>query len=137
MTASLPTQRLDTVRVRELAEFAWEQSPGHFEGALSKILVSVAQDDASYLDLRMSTYAPKAYVQRHVHEAKEQVYLFLEGEGVLELADRRTVVRPKSFVFIPPGVPHALHNTGTANLVFLVVTTPCKPDKEVRAGTAV
>ena len=26
--------------VRELAEFLWEQSPGHFDGALSKILVS-------------------------------------------------------------------------------------------------
>ena len=137
MSASLPTQRLDTVRVRELAEFAWEQSPGHFEGALSKILVSVANDGASYLDLRMSTYAPKAYVQRHVHDAKEQVYLFLEGEGVLELGDARTVVRPKSFVFIPPGLPHALHNTGTSNLVFLVITTPCLPDKAVRPGVSV
>lgn len=122
------------VRVRELAEFAWEQSPGHFDGALSKILVSVAQDGASYLDLRQSCYAPRAYVQRHVHDAKEQVYLFLEGEGVLEIDDERRVVRPQSFVFIPPGVPHALANTGTGNLVFLVVTTPCTPDKAVRVS---
>ena len=121
-------------RVRELAEFAWEQSPGHFDGALSKILVSVAQDGASYLDLRLSCYAPKAYVQRHSHDAKEQVYLFLEGEGVLEIGDERRVVRPQSFVFLKPGIPHALVNTGTTNLVFLVVTTPCTPDKAVRPG---
>lgn len=119
-------------RVRELAEFLWEQSPGHFDGALSKILVSVAQDDASFLDLRMSSYAPKAYVHRHVHDAKEQVYLFVEGEGLLEVRDERKVVRPQSFVFLPPGVPHALYNTGTVNLVFYVITTPCRPDKVVR-----
>jgi quercetin dioxygenase-like cupin family protein len=116
-------------RVCELAEFGWEQSPGHFDGALSKILVSVARDGASYIDLRMSCYAPKAYVQRHVHESKDQVYLFLEGEGLLEIGDERHVVRPSSFVFIRPGVPHALQNTGTGNLVFLVITTPCAPDK--------
>ena len=119
-------------RIRELAEFMWEESPGHFGGALSKILVSVANDNSSYLDLRMSSYAPKAYVQRHVHDAKEQVYLFVEGEGLLEIGDERKVVRPQSFVFLPPGVPHALYNTGTVNLVFYVITTPCTPDKVVR-----
>jgi mannose-6-phosphate isomerase-like protein (cupin superfamily) len=110
-------------RIRELAEFLWEQSPGHFDGALSKILVS-AQTGARYLDFRISSYAPKAYVQRHVHEAKEQIYYFLEGEGLLELGSRREVVRPQQFVFIPAGVPHALFNTGLGNLVFLVITTP-------------
>ena len=72
--------------VRELAEFLWEQSPGHHDGALSKILVSAATTPgAKFLDFRVSTYAPKAYVHTHVHPNKEQIYFFLEGEGVLEL----------------------------------------------------
>jgi len=111
-------------RVRDLAEFLWEQSPGHFGGALSKILVSAQTPGARYLDLRLSSYEPMAHVQSHVHDAKEQVYYFLEGEGLLELGRDRQVVRAGSFVLIPPGVAHALHNTGLRNLVFLVVTTP-------------
>jgi mannose-6-phosphate isomerase-like protein (cupin superfamily) len=118
MSGSLPAQ------VRELAEFLWEQSPGHFDGAYSKILVSANTPGARYLDFRISSYEPKAYVHNHAHADKEQIYYFLEGEGLLELDGRRQVVRPRSFVFIPPGVPHGLHNTGVGNLVFFVITTP-------------
>jgi mannose-6-phosphate isomerase-like protein (cupin superfamily) len=115
--------------VRQLAEFLWEQSPGHFDGALSKILVSDKTPGARYLDFRISSYEPKAYVQRHAHEAKEQIYYFVEGEGLLELGEERQIVRPQSFVFIPPKLPHALHNTGLGRLVFFVITTPLsRPD---------
>ena len=110
--------------VRELAEFLWEQSPGHFDGALSKILVSTATTPgAQFLDFRISTYAPKAYVHNHVHPNKEQIYFFLEGEGVLELGAEKKVVRPNQFAFIPPHLPHGLHNTGNSQLVFIVITT--------------
>jgi quercetin dioxygenase-like cupin family protein len=47
----------------------------------------------------------------------------LEGEGLLELGSKKHVVRPKSFAFIPPRLPHALYNTGVSNLVFFVITT--------------
>ena len=110
--------------VRELAEFLWEQSPGHFDGALSKILVSTATTPgAQFLDFRISTYAPKAYVHTHVHPNKEQIYFFLEGEGVLELGAEKKVVRPNQFAFIPQHLPHGLHNTGNGQLVFIVITT--------------
>ena len=110
--------------VRELAEFLWEQSPGHFDGALSKILVSAATTPgAQFLDFRVSTYAPKAYVHTHVHPNKEQIYFFLEGEGVLELGAEKKVVRPNQFAFIPPHLTHGLLNTGNGQLVFIVITT--------------
>lgn len=121
-----PEQAGPGARVRELAEFLWEQSPGHFDGALSKILVSQEMTGSSYLDLRLSSYEPRAHVQRHVHHEKEQVYYFVEGEGLLELDGARHVVRPGSFIFIPPGLEHALHNTGLRNLVFMVITTPTR-----------
>ncbi|MCX7152249.1 MAG: cupin domain-containing protein [Proteobacteria bacterium] len=113
-------------RVRELAEFLWEQSPGHFGGALSKVLVSDKTEGARDLDFRISTYEPAAYVQTHVHEAKQQIYYFLAGEGLLEFGDKKQIVRPQQFIFIPPRVPHGLHNTGVDNLVFMVITTPVR-----------
>ena len=63
--------------VRELAEFLWEQSPGHHDGALSKILVSAATTPgAKFLDFRVSTYAPKAYVHTHVLRTKSKFISF-------------------------------------------------------------
>lgn len=112
--------------VRELAEFLWQQSPGHFGGALSKVLVGENTAGARDLDFRISTYEPAAYVQTHVHEAKQQIYYFLEGEGLLEFGGEKKIVRPQQFIFIPPRVAHGLHNTGLDNLVFMVITTPVR-----------
>jgi len=38
------------------------------------------------------------------------------------------VVRRHDFIFLPPGVPHAISNTGLVDLVFLVVTSPVSDD---------
>jgi mannose-6-phosphate isomerase-like protein (cupin superfamily) len=110
--------------LRELAEVLWEESPGHHGGALSKILVAAGEGGSQVIDYRISSYAPRAHVALHQHAAKEQIYHVLEGEGLLTIGDRKVVVRPRSYVFIPPGVPHALDNTGLGNLVFLVITAP-------------
>ena len=42
----------------------------------------------------------------------------------MEIDGSRRVVRRHDVIFIPPGVVHALHNTGFQDLVFIVVTTP-------------
>lgn len=116
---------LPEAKVRDVVEFMWEQSPGHYDGAYSKILATEgATPGCTKLDFRMSSYLPKGHVARHLHEAKQQIYFFLEGEGILELNDEKNVVRKHQFAYIPPHVPHALFNTGTTNLVFLVITTP-------------
>ncbi len=110
--------------LRNHAELHWIESPGHFGGALSKVLVAAGEGGSRLVDYRISSYAPAAYVARHLHETKEQIYHFLEGEGLLELGEEKRVVRPGDIAYIPPHVPHALHNTGLARLVFIVVTIP-------------
>jgi len=39
------------------------------------------------------------------------------------LGAEKKVVRPNQFAFIPPHLPHGLHNTGNSQLVFIVITT--------------
>lgn len=112
--------------LRHIAEFLWEESPGHDRGAYSKVLVS-GQREGRTLDFRISSYMPHAGVAGHVHEAKEQVYYFLSGEGLLEIGDEKVVTHAHSFVHIDPGVPHSLINTGLENLVFLVITVSMEP----------
>ena len=60
----------------------------------------------------MSVYQPKAYVAPHRHRIQEQIYHVLDGEGLMEIEGERTVVRKDDVIFIPPGVEHAIYNTG-------------------------
>ena len=75
-----------------------------------------------HIDYRISMYQPKAYVETHSHKVQEQVYHVIEGEGLMHIDGEDHVVRKHDFIFLPPGVPHAISNTGLVDLVFLVVT---------------
>lgn len=110
--------------VRNIAEEPWRQFPGHFGGALSKALVHPETTGSRLVDYRISTYQPMAYVERHVHKVQEQVYHVLDGEGLMTVGDERRVVRRHDVIFIPPGIWHAIENTGLGDLTFIVVTTP-------------
>lgn len=111
-------------QIRNIADVPWQQFPGHFNGALSKLLVHPDVADARLIDHRISTYAPMAFVAPHTHQVQEQIYHVLEGEGLMEIAGRRQVIRRHDVVFIPPGIEHALYNSGLGQLTFLVITTP-------------
>lgn len=114
--------------VRHIAQIPWQEYPGHFGGALSKALVRPETCGSRRIDFRISCYQPMAHVQEHVHRVQEQVYHVLEGEGLLTLDGREVLMRHHDYVFVPPGVRHAIVNNGTVPLVFLVVTTPVEDD---------
>jgi mannose-6-phosphate isomerase-like protein (cupin superfamily) len=114
--------------IRNVAEVEWRQFPGHFGGALSKPLVMPETAGSRHIDYRISMYQPMAYVKLHKHNVQEQVYHVLEGEGLMEIDGKRHVVRKHEVIFLPPGIEHAISNTGLADLVFLVVTAPVTDD---------
>jgi len=120
--------------VEQMARVAWQEFPGHFGGALSKALVGPDNSRSRLMDFRISRYAPNAYVQEHVHKIQEQVYYVLEGEGLLTLNEAKHLMRPHDYVYVPPGVHHSFTNTGTAGLVFLVVTTPADDEPNPKGG---
>ena len=110
--------------IRNIAEEPWQQFPAHYGGALSKALVSPSTTGSKLLDYRISTYAPMAYVESHVHQVQEQVYHILDGEGLMEIDGQRSVVRKNDVIFIAPGTWHSIANSGLGQLTFIVVTTP-------------
>ena len=114
--------------VRNIAETPWREFPGHFGGALSKPLVMPETVNSQHLDYRISMYQPMAYVARHSHKVQEQVYHVLDGEGLMEIGDKSQVVRKHDVIYLPPGVEHAITNTGLTDLVFIVVTSPVSDD---------
>jgi len=114
--------------IRNVVETPWKQYPGHFGGALSKPLVRPETTGSRLVDYRISTYQPMAYVETHAHKVQEQIYHVLEGEGSMEIAGRRQIVRRHDVIFIPPGVPHSICNNGITDLTFIVVTTPVEDE---------
>jgi mannose-6-phosphate isomerase-like protein (cupin superfamily) len=110
--------------IQNIAEVPWEEPPAHYGGAFSKMLVRPEVNGARRLDHRISCYQPRAHVAPHAHKVQEQIYHVLEGEGLMEIEGERRVVRRHDVIFLPPGVEHAISNTGLVDLVFLVITSP-------------
>jgi mannose-6-phosphate isomerase-like protein (cupin superfamily) len=113
-----------TASIRNVVEVPWQQFPDHFGGALSKPLVRPETAGSRLIDYRISCYQPMAYVALHTHKVQEQVYHVIEGEGMMEMDGKRQVVRKHDVIYIPPGVKHAISNTGLGDLTFIVATTP-------------
>ena len=57
----------------------------------------------------------------HKHEGQEEVYLFMKGEGEMEIDDRRFAVKEGDVVCINDGEFHRVHNTGHLGLYFVCV----------------
>ncbi len=114
--------------IRNIAEVLWQEFPDHFGGALSKALVGPGDTDIQGIEYRISSYQPMAYVAGHTHKVQEQIYHVLDGEGLMELDGTKTVVRRHDVIHIPPGIEHAISNSGLVDLVFLVVTAPATDD---------
>src|SRR5260370_24454726 len=107
--------------IRNVGEVRWKEFRGHGGGALSKPLVMPETAGSRHIDYRISMYQPMARVELHKHKVQEQVYHVLEGEGLMEIAGKKQVVRRHDVIFLPPGFEHSIENTGVADLVFLVV----------------
>jgi mannose-6-phosphate isomerase-like protein (cupin superfamily) len=120
----MKNKKKGTALVRNVVEVPWQEFPGHFGGALSKALVRPETAGSRLIDYRISTYQPMAQVELHTHKVQEQVYHVLDGEGMMEMDGKRRVVRRHDVIYIPPGVEHAIVNTGLTDLTFIVATTP-------------
>jgi mannose-6-phosphate isomerase-like protein (cupin superfamily) len=110
-------------RVFRIEEVPWRGMSGH-EHAFSKLLINPENSETKYLDFRISTYTPMGFVAPHVHQEAENVYYVIQGKGLFEMDGQKTVVEPHMVMFVPPGVEHAISNTGIEDLTFLVIAVP-------------
>jgi len=66
----------------------------------------------------------------HFHHTQEEMFIILEGEGTLRVADERLAVKAGDVIFIPcgPDYPHHLINTSQADLKYLSISTQERPE---------
>ncbi|RLJ09799.1 MAG: cupin [Candidatus Aenigmatarchaeota archaeon] len=73
------------------------------------------------LVVSMTILHPKQATRGHSHEETEEVYIFLQGEGEMQLDDKRFKVEKNDLVLVPKGVFHRVFNQGEIDLIFLCV----------------
>ena len=86
---------------------------------------------ARKLGASIDTLAPgKVGCPYHLHHAQEEMFVVLEGEGTLRVANELLPLRAGDVVFIPagPDYPHQLINTSGAALKYLSVSTQETPE---------
>jgi uncharacterized cupin superfamily protein len=57
----------------------------------------------------------------HAHGAQWEVYIVIRGSGELRAGDTVVAVTAGDSFVCPPGEPHQLKNTGTADLLYYVI----------------
>lgn len=57
----------------------------------------------------------------HRHAGQEEVYVFVQGQGEMELDGNKFTVRENDIVLVEDGVFHKVHNTGDIDLIFVCV----------------
>jgi len=88
-----------------------------------------ASDGAKQLDVHINVVrAGTEPGPRHYHSGNENAYFVLGGEGEITVGDDAYVVGQGDFIFIPPGVPHAVHNSGSEDLRLIEIYAPSSID---------
>jgi mannose-6-phosphate isomerase-like protein (cupin superfamily) len=92
---------------------------GEREISFARVL---SRDSGSIRFIDLSVLAPGADIGRHTHaEDNEELYVVVEGQGLMSLDGREFEVRPGDVVMNRPGGTHGLKNVGQGELRIVVI----------------
>ena len=110
------------VREGDLEWGTWEDEEEVHERGLVyfKTLISGDVTRSGELTMGIARIPPGESLRRHRHRQAE-VYLFLEGTGLVEIGSEARSVKAGTAVFIPGDELHSCENTGASDLRFAYV----------------
>ena len=114
--------------IKNVAETPWRQFPNHFGGALSKPLVMPETMKSKHSTTAFRCISRWPMWRSIVIRCRSRSTTCIEGEGLMEVGDKTHIVRKHDVIYLPPGVEHSINNTGVADLVFIVATSPVTDD---------
>jgi mannose-6-phosphate isomerase-like protein (cupin superfamily) len=85
---------------------------------------------ASNQSLAEATIPVDGATTAHYHRTTEELYLVLEGAGLLEIDGERRELGEGDCALIPPGATHKLFNTGGVPLRVLCACAPAYSDAD-------
>ncbi len=102
-----------------------EQSPVNRRGGqTSYLLLTEGQFGSKNLSITWVECEPGSMQAVHGHPNEEQVYVIVRGRGVMQIGDEMEEVGPGTLIYTPPGLAHAIKNTGDDPLTYVSATSP-------------
>ncbi len=84
--------------------------------------VSLASGHHLYAGL--NCFAPGQQHQAHIHADQDKLYYVVQGKGEASVGDESSTVTSGDLVLAPAGVIHSMKNSGTDDLIVMVVFSP-------------
>lgn len=116
------------IRNFNTVELRTEDRKPLYDGNRSARLIGPRAQDCAARDLGATVdilMPGKVGCPYHFHYAEEEMFVILEGEGTLRVADERIPIKAGDVIDIPPGpeYPHHIINTSNAPLKYLSIST--------------
>ncbi|KKR89215.1 MAG: cupin [Candidatus Wolfebacteria bacterium GW2011_GWA2_42_10] len=77
--------------------------------------------DLNHLTVSLTELEPQKATTGHSHVDADEVYVFIDGEGLMEAASRKIQVKTGDMVLVPAGDFHKVYNQGEKNLSFWTI----------------
>jgi len=101
-----------------LSDFAENENTKHVKSTERYDLYDVELD---HLTVSITHMHPNQETKGHSHDDLEEVYIFLEGEGEIQIDTEKMPVKPNDIVTIKPGAFHKVYNPNDTRLKFLSI----------------
>jgi len=99
----------------------WRPHP-RFEGAFVKPLITSEMNPG--LTLSRVKLLPGGELPPHTHETSTETFYVLSGEVHCRIGDEETILKASHCGYAPPGVSHAVRNTGQEDLHAISIFNP-------------
>ena len=93
-------------------------------GSQIRPLIDRTTSDITQCSLAEEILPPGCAVIPHHHRELEEIYYITSGNGVMTVGDESRDVFAGDAIYVPRGLKHSLHNTGSEPIRLLLVCGP-------------
>ncbi len=90
----------------------------HLSG-LKKVFLENGDTESHLTQFAFGTFKPNEVCERHMHPTMDELFYFIEGNGVYKIEGEEVLIKPGTFLRIPAGKRHELINSGQTDLNFV------------------
>lgn len=106
----------DTKRITELA--AADGTP------IRELISPIGDPVTTHYSIALARLPKRDKSLPHRLKSSSEVYIIIEGEGIMHIDDESASVSAGQLVYIPPGALQHIENTGGSDLVFYCIVSP-------------
>jgi len=77
--------------------------------------------DLQNLTVSLTELYPQKSTTGHSHESADEVYVFIDGEGMMEIGEKTLKVKSGDITLVPAGKFHKVYNQGEKILSFWTI----------------